>query len=191
MKTFVFFIFVVIKSLLLAQGPSVSITIVQGENRIAINEIDTLISLKQAKFHFEIELVNVEGVYVQASRTSEYYDTPKDSLLRDWKVIPDKVMAEDDFNVDEDLLIDSEGFSYWFYNPKKDWHRFDRAISVINKRVKATYTVAKFFDTDLQKAIDLSDYLDTLYLLFFVAEENDAHQLTQEISRKTIRIRFQ
>lgn len=190
MKTFVFFIFVVIKSLLLAQGPSVSITIVQGENRIAINEMDTLINLKQTKFHFEIELVNVEGVYLQASRTSEYYDTPKDSLLRDWNVIPDKVMAEDDFNVDEDLLIDSQGFSYWFYNPKKDWHRFDRSISVINNRVKATYTVAKFFDTDLQKAIDLSDYLDTLYLLFFIAEEKDAHQLTQEISRKTIRIRF-
>jgi hypothetical protein len=191
MKTFVFLIFVFIKSLLLSQGPSVTITIVQGENRITINEMDTLIVLKQTKFHFEIELVNVEGVYVQASRTSEYYDTPKDSLLRDWIVIPDKVMAEDDFNIDQDLLIDSEGFSYWFYNPKKDWHRFDNEISVIKNRVKATYTVTKFFDTDLQKAIALSDYLDTIFLLFFIAEENDTHQLTQEISRKIIRIRFQ
>ncbi|MEN9998286.1 MAG: hypothetical protein RI922_1276 [Bacteroidota bacterium] len=178
-------------TLIFAQNPYVSITLVQDEQRITINEFDTLVILKPTPFRFEIELSNCEGVFIQASRTSEYYDTPKDSLLKDWIYIPDKVMAEDDFNVDKDMLVDNDGFSYWFYDPKKDWHRFDNDIKVKKNVVKATYTVSKIYDTALHEQVELSDYLDTLYLLFFIAKENESHQLTTELARKLIRIRFQ
>lgn len=183
--------FLFLCTLVFAQNPSVSITLVQDEQRITINEFDTLVILKPTPFHFEVELSNCKGVYLQASRTSEYYDTPKDSLLKDWNYIPDKVMAEDDFNVDKDMLVDNDGFSYWFYDPKKDWHRFDKELKVKKNLVKATYTVNNIYDTAKHDQVELSDYLDTLYLLFFIAEENDSHQLTTELARKLIRIRFQ
>lgn len=191
MKTSLLLFFVCYQTFLFGQKSSVSIVVVQDDKRIEIKEEDSLIFLKPSEFHFEIELVKCEGVFVQASRTSEYYDTPADSLLRDWTIIPDKVMAEDDFNVDKDLIVDPEGFSYWFYDPKKDWHRFDKNVIIKKNLIKANYTVEKLFDPALHSAVQLSDYIDTLYLLFFIAEEDDSHQLTKEISRKLIRIRFQ
>jgi hypothetical protein len=191
MKTVLLLFSAVVNSFLFGQNPSVSIVIVQQDKRIEITENDTLILLKPAAFHFEIELEKCQGVFVQASRTSDYYDTPKDSLLRDWTIIPDKVMAEDDFNTNKDLIVDPEGFSYWFYDPKKDWHRFDKNVIAKKKHIKAKYTVEKLFDPTIPTTDELTEYIDTLYLLFFIAEENDSHQLTNELSRKIIRIRFQ
>ena len=68
---------------------------------------------------------------------------------------------------------------------------FYKKLKIKKEGVKAKYTVEKLFDPALHSAVELSEYTDTLYLLFFIAEENDAHQLTKEISRKIIRIRFQ
>lgn len=171
--------------------PSFTMNVIQGDSKFEINFNDSILILKPEEFKFEFALQSVEGVFSSISFKDNYYKTHVDSLLFEWEMIPFKVMAEEEFNTDKDMVVSDDGFCYWFYEEDKDWYRMDKSIEIQKETTKASYTVNQIYDREKGKYFPLNKVEQPIYIVFFIAKKNANSELTKEYDRKRIAIRFE
>lgn len=144
-----------------------------------------VVLLDKEPFQIKVSLYKQEGVFVNASVQENYFklqDSEPIANLADW---PANTFAESTFNVDQDLILDSEGVGYWFYNKKKDWHRFDSSVVLGENVVIGTKSISHFFVPSVQKTMDISDIKSPIYLFLVAAKEG---RKIKELQRQKIMI---
>ena len=150
-----------------AKKPLFRAYIVQGEKRYEVGDSNNrIIKLHKAPFHFEIKLLNLEGVYLNASYTTDYYKVPFNKKFADWEFIRSKTMVEESFNEHKLLEVDKEAICYWFYIPKENWHRFDKEIKFSNDTVIGRKSVDSIDNTDDNTTKSLHEAVKPLYIVF-------------------------
>jgi hypothetical protein len=135
-------------------------------------------------------LENIEGVYCYAAFDDSIYRLTENMPVPDFAYLPDMAMAEEEFNKEKELIVNPEGWSYWFYDSKLNWHRFNKKIILLDSnRVVGIKSVKQFYSLPDQKDIKPKDIHKPLYLFFVaVAEENDKHKSARELMRRKVRI---
>jgi hypothetical protein len=149
------------------------------------------ITLQKQPFKIVVTLQQLDGVYLYAGFTDSIYKLEAGQKIPDFENLPAMTMAEATFNEDQELIISAEGWAYWFYDKKADWHRFDKDISVEKNTVIGTKTVKQFYFPSTEKAMPVGDVKDPLYL-FFVAmdKENKKGEPQKELLRLKIKINW-
>lgn len=154
-------------------------------------QFDNSVFILQPKaFKIEVHLYNVEGVYVNISYDTLYYSTPRNERFHDWKYISGKAMAEEDFNLEKDIIVNTENVSYWFYDPNLKWYRFDKDIVVKENEIIGTMTVEQFYDVDKGSYSSVTEATKPIYFTFFTADKNQKGYMNNEIERKKIKVLF-
>ena len=130
----------------------------------------------------------MEGVYLFAAFNDSIYKLNEQEPVPGFKDITSMSMAEEQFNPDQELIISDNGWVYWFFDPKLDWHRFDKEILVSGKQVIAAKSVKQFYFTSTEKVLPISEVAEPLYLFFISAKKNKANELIGELQRYKIKI---
>lgn len=172
-----------------SQNKQVSIRIQQDESFL-LDSFETHIVLQKKAFKIQVMLENIEGVYCYAAFDDSIYRLTENMPVPDFAYLPDMAMAEEEFNKEKELIINPEGWSYWFYDSKLNWHRFNKKIILLDSnRVVGIKSVKQFYLLPDQKDIKPKDIHKSLYLFFVaVAEENDKHKPARELMRRKVRI---
>ncbi|MFM6935256.1 MAG: hypothetical protein ACKOXP_07410 [Flavobacteriales bacterium] len=137
---------------------------------------DEKVILKKKAFQIEVELLKVDGVFGSCSLNDSLFRIPLDQSLPESDLIQWKIAVEPEYNQDQDMIVSSDGYFYWFYNPKVDtWHRFDKNPKVEKGRVIGTKSIAHFFlsenNNQTTKSINVSEMKQPLYLIFFLMDD--------------------
>lgn len=172
-----------------AQKNTYEISIVQDGNVIKpvlANEV----SLTKTPFKIQVKLNKLEGVYLYAAFKDSIYKIGNSDSLPGFQDLPAMSMAENSFNPSQELLISDDGWAYWFYNPKEDWHRFDKDVFVEGDHVTGTKTIKQFYEVASGKILPVAEVKEPLYLFFVSAEEDGSHNLTKELQRFKIKINW-
>jgi hypothetical protein len=91
-------------------------------------------------------------------------------------------MAEEKFNKDKELLISSDDWSYWFYHPQSEYHRFDKNVKVVNDHTFiGTKTIQQFYTTSDEKTIKVKDVKSPLYLFFLTITKGPTELTRQKV----------
>ena len=173
-----------------AQQKGFSIRIVQ-EDAVHHPEPGTsAITLQQKTFKIQVLLQHLEGVYVFASFQDSLYNLPGPDPVPGFTTLTDLVMAEEAFNKDKELLVADDGWSYWFFDPSLDWHRFNKKMVLLDSgRVVGTKTIKQLYLVAAQESVKLKENNKPLYLFFVAAEKADANgKPMQELYRRRIKI---
>jgi len=163
MKWFREFIFLFIGSCCLSEFPAAqqkgfSIRIVQEDAVHSPEPATSTITLQQKTFKIQVLLQQLEGVYIFASFHDSLYNLPGPAPVPGFNSITGLVMAEQAFNKDKELLIADDGWSYWFFDPSLDWHRFNKKIVLIDiVREVGTKTVKHLFLVAVQGYVRLKE----------------------------------
>lgn len=153
------------------------------------------IKLKRAPFVLKIRLKGIDAIYCQAGFSDSMFVKPANSAIAQFTDIPAMSMAEEQFNAERALIIRSEAWHCWFYDPQLDWHRFDKEhLSVKGNEVIAFKTIEQLLiidDADFNEPQRFHRKLiepnPDLYLFFFSAlEQNGA--LIKESDRYALRL---
>lgn len=149
------------------------------------------IVLKKEPFKLVVTLKNVDGIYLFAGFTDSIYKLEADQKIPDFENLPGMTMAEATFNEDKELIISADGWAYWFYDKKTDWHRFDKDLRVEKDFVIGNKTVKQFYFPSTEKTMPVSEVQAPLYL-FFVAmdKENKKGEPEKELLRIKIKINW-
>ena len=159
---FIFLIFSMGKSLLMAQTFDVSIT--QGGRAIPIE--NGVVYLKQEPFVMHFSLNELEGVFLNCNRNANIAYNAKNNKIPNFQQIGYLVGAEDPYNPDQDLIIHgNHSYSYWYYDPADPAYKFDSVISVKGTTVLATRSVKQFYEEG--KNIPVSQVDAKFYLTVF------------------------
>ena len=175
-----------------SQQKAFSIRIVQEDDVHSPEPGTSTIILQQKTFKIQVLLQHLDGVYVFASLQDSLYNLPAQDPVPGLSALENMVMAEEAFNKDKELLVADDGWSYWFYDPSVDWHRFNKKIVLLDSgRVVGTKTVKQLFLVAGQESIKLKENKQPLYL-FFVATIKDEKngQSVQELYRRRIKIEW-
>jgi hypothetical protein len=133
-----------------------------------------IVLLDKKPFVIEVKLTNVEGVYLYAGFTDSIYRTEHHEAIPGYADLENMAMAEDEFNSEQELLISSEGWSYWFYDRSLNWHRFDKSVNIVDSEtVIATKTIRQFNLVESQKMVKTERAGQPLYLFFVAMEPGD------------------
>jgi hypothetical protein len=155
-----------------SQEKAISIRLLQ--RGVEVPPQNGIVSLDRKPFTIEVKLTNVDGVYLYAGFTDSIYRTAHNEPIPGYAELADMAMAEDEFNKDQELLISSEGWSYWFYDRSMNWHRFDKAVMLVDSEtVIATKTIRQFNLIETHKLIKTERAGQPLYLFFVVMEPGD------------------
>lgn len=174
-----------------SNDPSFNIFIVQGKQRTEVRYDEPKeIKLKKKTFVIEMHLKQLKGIYISTSFGRLYFDTPKNTRFQDWEGIDAKVMAEENYNPDKELLIHTESLHYWAYDSLNNTpHRIDKKVSLTNAEMITTFTVSNLFDIETQETIKAKNFAKSLYLVFFSANGHGAEK--KEIQRKKVILTFE
>jgi hypothetical protein len=166
-----------------AQNENFEVKIIQ-DSVVIKSDKKNEIWLQKKPFKIQIELVNVEGIYLYASFNSNIIFMSKDKYdIPDFKNIPSKSMAEEAFNANQELIISKDGWAYWFYNAKENWHRMDKEVIVTDKSTTITKSIKQFFMYDSEDIVEMDKIYKPLYLFFLAAKGNTDLELSQELKR--------
>jgi len=130
---------------------------------------DNQVRLKKQPFTIQVDVNDLTGVYLLADFAADdkfRADNEFDNLL----TIAPKTMAEENFNKNNELYISAHHYSYWFYNPNMDWHRFNVVAPKENQGFIGTKEVKSFYIRDKKDIISIADAPDDLYLFFFTMQ---------------------
>ncbi len=143
------------------------ISIIQDGNAITPGFTNEVV-LSKAPFKIQVKLTKLEGVYLFAAFKDSIYKISNNETIPGFDQLPAMVMAENSFNPNQELIMNDEGWAYWFYDPKEDWHRFDKDIYIdTDKNVTGTKSVKQFYDYTAGKEFPIADVKSPLYLFFF------------------------
>ncbi len=171
----------------MAQKEHFNITILQ-DAIVKTPDSAHVITLSKRPFKIQVTLQELEGVYLYAGFTDSVYATGDQQPIPDFENIPAMSMAEASFNPDQELIVSDDGWAYWFYNAKEDWHRFDKDILVEGKKITGSKSVKQFFLPTADKILPVADVMQPLYLFFFSARENKKHDLSKELQRFKLKL---
>lgn len=173
-----------------AQQKDVSVRLVQEDVVYTVDQGQDAITLQQKTFRVQVLLQHVKGVYVFASFNDSLFRLPADKMVPGFADLPVMTMAEEQFNKEKELMVNDEGWSYWFYDPGMHWHRFNKKITLLDSgRIVGTKTIKQLYLAGDQKTIKLKENNRPLYLFFVAAgEEDSSGRPLQELLRRKIKI---
>lgn len=183
--------FVLTGPFLPAQDKSVGIRIIQEES-FSLNDYETTVKLEKDKFRVQVYLQNTGGVYLFAALHDSLFRLRETDTVPGFSRLPDKAMAEETFNKDKELLIHDDGWSYWFYDPELDWHRFnEKIIRIDSGGVVGTKTIKFAYFISRKESVKLKDLNSPLYLFFVAVKESDAGGYpVKELMRRKVKIEW-
>lgn len=179
-------------STLLAQKKDASIRILQEENVFQLDPGQNKITLQKKTFKIQVLLQNLPGVYAFASFKDSLFNLPDNMPVPGFNQLAVMTMAEEEHNKEKELLINNDGWSYWFYDPSINWHRFNKKIIRLDSgRVVGTKTIKQLFLLPERDALRLKENGAALYLFFVAAEtEEDDGTPQRELLRRKIKIEW-
>jgi hypothetical protein len=174
--------------------------IVQDTLRKEVLLNEQVILLNKKPFVIELHLKNEnEGVSLNASYRTNFYNTPLNRRFKDWSSISAKTMSESMMNEDKDLLLSNENVCFWYYD-SKDKHRMDPTIQKTDTSIITTQTVAYLNDSDEENPKDypIKKVKGPIYIVFFnydyledyTHKKEDAYKVYNEIDRKKVKLIF-
>jgi len=101
---------------------NVTIRILQDENVYTPDEKQGSITLQKKTFKIQVLLQNIEGIYAFASFRDSLYNLPDNKPVPGFDLMPVMTMAEEEFNKEKELILDDEGWAYWFFKPELSWN---------------------------------------------------------------------
>ncbi len=175
-----------------AQRKDVSIRIVQDDEAHQLNDFETRLALEKEGFKIQVLLSKTEGVYVFASFSDSVYRTGQADPVPGFKELPNLAMAEEEFNKNKELIISKEGWSYWFYDPELNWHRFNKKLVFLDSnKVVGVKTIRQFYLLDEKEEIKVKDAGKPLYLFFVAVKETDDKGMpVKEFLRRKLKIEW-
>jgi hypothetical protein len=176
--------------LIFSQKKTVSIRIEQDTTiHVLAGTIDTPVILKKEPFKIVVSLKNLEGVYLFADFTDSIYKLKDNEKIPDFENLPSMAMAEATFNEDQELIISKDGWAFWFYDKKENWHRFDKTITVTGDSVTGTKTIKQFYIPEPKNNLPVEEVKDTLYLFFVAIDKTNKKGMPEkELIRLKARI---
>ncbi|MFT3912178.1 MAG: hypothetical protein QM737_22315 [Ferruginibacter sp.] len=172
-----------------AQKGNFEISIIQDGNTISPGIMGDIV-LNKSPFKILVKLTQLEGVYLFASFKDSIYKTSNNDMIPGFAEITSMVMAENAFNPNQEMIMNDEGWAYWYYDPKDESYRFDKDIFKDGDDVTGTKTIKQFYDYAAGKEIAVKDVKDPLYLFFFSATHDNNHNLKKELKRFKIKINW-
>ena len=172
-----------------AQNENFEVRIIQDSAVVKPLE-NGVVKLQKKIFKIEIDLVGLEGIYLYASFKDNIYKINSNATIPDFKDIPAKSMAEEEFNPSQELLISEDGWAYWFYNPSDRWHRMDKDVTVVGNKTTIRKTIKQFYFGETEENLAVEDNVKTLYLFFLAAKLDDNYSLATEIKRYKLKIQW-
>lgn len=167
------------------QAQPFRVFIVQDDLRKEVNFSDSVIELKKKPFVIEVHLLDsLDGIYVNISYDSLYYNTPKDTVFPDWEYMGLNIMAEDLFNSYKGLIVSQKFPCYWYYDEAYPLHRFDSIITKLNNGYLCTKTVTQTLNQNTREEIKAKDFNKPLILVFF--SERDRTRIQPGIITKRV-----
>jgi len=147
--------------------------------------------LEKKSFRIDLSLERLDGVYLYADFADSIYRLNDKDTIPGMKDVPPNVLAEVSFNTDRELLINKEGWAYWFYDSTMDWHRFDNVMKITYSKgdmYMGSKTVNRFYFSN-DKILPVEEVSDPLYLFFFSAQQSDDHSsLISKLHRYKVKI---
>lgn len=174
---------------LCVQSQSFEIKIIQ-DSVFYKPDSNNVVWLKKGLFKLQVELKNLEGVYLYAAFKDSIYKLENSQQVPDFKNLPAMSMAEETFNPLQELSVSDDGWSYWFYDAKEDWHRMDKDVTISKESVIITKSIKQFFITPGEKTLPIIELNDTLYLFFISAKGNKKMELVKELQRYKLKIQW-
>jgi hypothetical protein len=177
----------------------VAFTPEEGTFDIVIYQHDQLVSpgdngeylLDKQPFRIQVRMKNLEGVYLHAGFTDSLYRLEAKDSIPGYKDVPPNVMAEESFNKDQEMIISEDRWAFWFFDPNREWHRFDKDVLVEENIVTANKTIRQFYMGNTEQTVPVKDISLPLYLFFFSALPNDNDfDPGVELQRQKIRINW-
>lgn len=160
--------------LIFSQKKAVSISIEQGTKAYVLAGMaDKPVLLEKEPFKIVVTLKNLEGVYLFADFTDSIYKLNDNEKIPDFENLPSMAMAENTFNEDQELIISKDGWAFWFYDKKEDWHRFDKDIKVAGDSVTGTKTIKQFYIPEPKSNLAVEQVKEPLYLFFVAIDKTD------------------
>ncbi|HMU48058.1 MAG TPA: hypothetical protein PKC72_16960 [Chitinophagaceae bacterium] len=175
-----------------AQMKEINIRLHQDEKSVLLDSYETHVKMSNGKFKIQVYLQNVEGVYLFASFNDSIYRLNENEPIPGFADLPNMAMAEETYNKDKELLISDEGWSYWFYDPDLNWHRFnEKIIKIDSGAVVGTKTIKFLYFVADQKSVKLKNISDPLYLFFVATDKSDENASPKkELLRRKVKIEW-
>ncbi|MGQ0740619.1 MAG: hypothetical protein ACT4OJ_16340 [Bacteroidota bacterium] len=135
---------------------------------------------------------NIKGVYAFASMNDSLYRLPDTEPVPDFANLPVLTMAEEEYNREKELIINDEGWAYWFYDPETNWHRFNKKIILLDSgRVVGSKSIKQLYFLPVKRTLKLKENNEPLYLFFVAVDEEDSNgKPLKELLRRKIKIEW-
>ncbi|MEN9972992.1 MAG: hypothetical protein RIS20_1339 [Bacteroidota bacterium] len=148
------------------------------QNGKEVPVLNEKVQLLKKPFQIQVELLKVDGVYGACSFSDSLFQIALNESLPESDLIQWKIAVEPEYNADKDMIVSTESYFYWFYNPKVDtWHRFDPDPIVEKGRVIGTKTIERIFVSENlnrdKKSIVISEMKEPLYFIFFLMDKKN------------------
>ncbi len=185
------FLFLLISFRASSQKKNASIRIQQDES-VLLDSFETRLVLQKKAFKIQVLLENMDGIYCYAAFTDSIYRLAETDVVPGFAGLPNLAMAEEQFNKEKELLVNPQGWAYWFYNPKENWHRFNKKIILLDSnRVVGIKSIKQIYFVETSKEVKLKDISQPLYLFFVAVKETDATgKPITELLRKKVKIEW-
>lgn len=173
----------------LGQEKNVTIRVVQDDTVLTATELENSLTLEKRSFKIQVLLQNTKGVYLFASLKDSLFNLPDQTPVPGFINLPDMIMSEEVHNNEKELMVNDEGWSYWFYDPGLSWHRFNKKIIFLDSgRVVGTKTIKQLFFLPSRETKKIKENNATLYLFFVAVKEDAGGRPAGELLRRKIKI---
>lgn len=163
------------------------------QNGAPVSPVNGEYELKKAPFsvEFTFDVNNVDGVFVYADFADGIYKIGDKAPLADLQDIPFKIVKEDNFNPNKQIAINSDTWSFWYYNKGTNEYRWDRDIkSVDANTVTATRTIEQVYFPVKEKSVNMTEVGEPLYLFFLVTNPYNQRGVVREQYRQRAKLNF-
>jgi hypothetical protein len=160
-----------------------SLKIVQGGEEFTVKK--STIKLKKAAFAFLFEFDAPMGIDINASFEPETYKNAKSGKpIGQLLGFTAKGMAENERNIDREILMSNKASCYWFYTDNKK-NSFDET-SQLNNKIICKRTVEKLYRIDIKESAKITELSRPLYLVLICTDKNGS-----EVQRQCICIKWE
>lgn len=156
----------------LAQTPNIQVQIAQGKSIVNVLEVDSIV-LQRKKFIYAVQFPTGGHIRLHHSYSDSLFNLFKKgkiNFIKDWSAFS---MAEEAYNTDKELLLNTDGWSYWFYEEQEAYHRFDaKSIRQKNNIISGKKTVRNIFDVDSKTTISVKKINKPIYAIIALNKDN-------------------
>lgn len=162
------------------------------DESVLLDDYESSLTLKKKSFKIQVMLERMDGVYCYASFKDSIYKLSEKDTIPGFIDLPNMAMAEEEFNKEKELLVSNDGWSYWFYDPKLNWHRFNRKIVLLDGgRIVGSKSIKQIYNVSDTKTVKVKDNNEPLYLFFVaISETTTSGKPAKELLRRKVRIEW-